>query len=57
MKRFFVWRWLTPRRWQKLTEGGDVAGMRAALSYVGMVAAQYSQVSGKEFDVRYHFPR
>ena len=29
------------------------SGMRAALSYVGMVAAQYSQVSGKEFDVRY----
>ena len=37
----------------ELSEGGDVIGMRAALSYVGMVAAQYSQVSGKEFDVRY----
>ena len=33
--------------------GGDSLGMRAALSYVGMVAAQYSQVTGKEFDVRY----
>ena len=37
----------------EVTEGGDATGMRAALSYVGMVAAQYSQVSGKEFDVRY----
>ena len=37
----------------ELSEGGDVIGMRAALSYVGMVAAQYSQVTGKEFDVRY----
>ena len=37
----------------ELSEGGAVIGMRAALSYVGMVAAQYSQVSGKEFDVRY----
>ena len=37
----------------ELSEGGDVIGMRAALSYVDMVAAQYSQVSGKEFDVRY----
>ena len=37
----------------EVTEGGDATGMRAALSYVGMVAAQYSQVAGKEFDVRY----
>ena len=37
----------------EVTEGGDATGMRAALSYVGMVAAQYSQVTGKEFDVRY----
>lgn len=37
----------------ELSEGGDVIGMRAALSYVGMVAAQYSQVTGNEFDVRY----
>lgn len=37
----------------EVSEGGDTIGMRAALSYVGMVAAQYSQVSGKEFDVRY----
>lgn len=37
----------------EVSEGGDATGMRAALSYVGMVAAQYSQVSGKEFDVRY----
>lgn len=37
----------------EVSEGGDVIGMRAALSYVGMVAAQYSQVTGKEFDVRY----
>ena len=37
----------------KTAVGGDSLGMRAALSYVGMVAAQYSQVSGKEFDVRY----
>lgn len=37
----------------KTTIGGDSVGMRAALSYVGMVAAQYSQVAGKEFDVRY----
>ena len=26
----------------EVTEGGDATGMRAALSYVGMVAAQYS---------------
>ena len=37
----------------EVSEGGDTIGMRAALSYVGMVAAQYSQVTGKEFDVRY----
>ena len=37
----------------EVTEGGDATGMRAALSYVGMVAAQYSQVTGNEFDVRY----
>ena len=37
----------------ELSEGGDAIGMRATLSYVGMVAAQYSQVAGKEFDVRY----
>ncbi|MCU7651767.1 hypothetical protein ODJ80_02910 [Acutalibacter sp. LFL-21] len=37
----------------EVSEGGDATGMRAALSYVGMVAAQYSQVTGKEFDVRY----
>ena len=37
----------------KTAVGGDSLGMRAALSYVGMVAAQYSQVAGKEFDVRY----
>ena len=37
----------------KTAVGGDSLGMRAALSYVGMMAAQYSQVSGKEFDVRY----
>lgn len=37
----------------KTTMGGDSAGMRAALSYVGMVASEYSQVTGKEFDVRY----
>ena len=37
----------------EVTEGGDATGMRAALSYVGMVAAQYSQVVGNEFDVRY----
>ena len=37
----------------EVSEGGDATGMRATLSYVGMVAAQYSQVSGKEFDVRY----
>ena len=37
----------------KTTVGGDSVGMRAALSYVGMVATQYSRVTGKEFDVRY----
>ena len=37
----------------EVTEGSDATGMRAALSYVGMVAAQYSQVTRKEFDVRY----
>ena len=37
----------------EVSEGGDATGMRATLSYVGMVAAQYSQVAGKEFDVRY----
>ena len=37
----------------EVSEGGDATGMRAALSYVGMVAAQYSQVTGNEFDVRY----
>lgn len=37
----------------KTTVGGDSAGMRAALSYVGMVASEYSQVIGKDIDIRY----
>ncbi len=37
----------------KTIVGGGSVGMRAALSYVGMVATQYSRVTGKEFDVRY----
>lgn len=37
----------------KTAVGGDSLGIRVALSYVGMMAAQYSQVTGKEFDVRY----
>ena len=37
----------------KTAVGGGSLGMRAALFYVGMMAAQYSQVTGKEFDVRY----
>lgn len=37
----------------KTAVGGDSIGLRAALAYVGMVASEYSLVTGKELDVRY----
>lgn len=40
----------------ELSEGGDVIGMRAALSYVGMVAAQYQPGVRERIDVRTPFP-
>lgn len=37
----------------KAAVGGDSTGIKAALAYVGMVASEYSQITGKERDVRY----